>query len=184
MIEYAYEVQIEDAVALIRSAVEGHEGTWADLGAGRGTFTRALASVLGAGSRIIAVDRDPGAVAEIEQIGDPRVTAQLGDFTSAVDLPPLDGILLANALHFVKDAAAVLSALTQRLQPAGRVVLVEYDRRAASRWVPFPISIASLNDLAKAAGLSRFRVVESRPSNYEGIIYCAVATALEARKSL
>lgn len=55
------------------------------------------------------------------------------------------------------------------------MVLVEYDRRAASRWVPHPISITSLGKLALTAGLSKFRVVESRPSNYEGIIYCAVA---------
>ena len=171
-------MKIEDAATLIRSAVEGHEGTWADLGAGRGTFTRALASVLGADSRIFAVDRDAGAVAEIQQIPDPRVTARQGDFTTQLELPPLDGIVLANALHFVKDAGATLKRLVELLAPEGRVVLVEYDRRAASRWVPYPIGIASLNDLAKAAGLSKFRVVESRPSNYEGIIYCAVATSL------
>ena len=171
-------MRVEDAVALIRSAVEGHEGAWADLGAGRGTFTRALADVLGAESRIFAVDREAGAVAEIQQIADPRVTARQGDFTAALELPPLAGILLANSLHFVKDAGAVLQRLVTLLQPEGRVVLVEYDRRAASRWVPYPIGIASLNDLARAAGLSKFRVVESRPSNYEGIIYCAAAERL------
>ena len=175
-------MQIDDAVALIRSAVEGHDGRWADLGAGRGTFTRALARILSADSRIVAVDRDADALAEIERWAKaeaPNVTTAQGDFTGELVLPEspaaFDGLLLANALHFDKEPGAVLARLTKLLSPAGRVVLVEYDRRAASRWVPHPIAIASLGTLAEAAGLSKFRVVESRPSNYEGIIYCAVA---------
>jgi ubiquinone/menaquinone biosynthesis C-methylase UbiE len=185
-------VQIEDAVALIRSAVEGHDGRWADLGAGRGTFTRALARILSPESRIVAVDRDALALAEIgswAKMEAPNVTTVQGDFTSDLALPEapvaFDGLLLANALHFVKEPGAVLARLVRLLKSAdpshplgmtsGRVVLVEYDRRAASRWVPYPISIASLGALAQAAGLSKFRVVESRPSNYEGIIYCAIA---------
>ena len=171
-------MQIEDAAALIHSSVEGRQGTWADLGAGRGTFTRALARILGAGSKIYAVDKEEHAVAELDawaKAEAPNVTAVRGDFTQQVDLPQLDGILLANALHFTKDAGAVLARLTRLLVPGGRVVLVEYDRRAPSRWVPHPISIASLKELAAAAGLSRFTVAESRPSNYEGIIYAAHA---------
>ena len=173
-------MQLEDAVALIKSSVSGRDGVWADLGAGRGTFTRALVEILGPASRVIAVDRDAASVAEIERWAResaPNVVAIRGDFTEALTLPeaPVDGILLANALHFVKDQAKVLSRLTPLLRPGGRVVLVEYDRRAASRWVPYPISIASLPTLAGAAGLAKFTVSESRPSNYEGVIYVAHA---------
>jgi SAM-dependent methyltransferase len=175
-------VKLSDAVALIRSAVEGggeaQAGVWADLGAGGGTFTRALAEILGAESRIYAVDAASAAVAELEALAkkDPRITALEGDFTGQLDLPPLDGMLLANALHFHKDAGALLARLAKLLRPGGRAVLVEYDRRAASRWVPHPIAIAALPALAKAAGLGKFTVVESRPSNYEGVIYTAVAS--------
>ena len=173
-------MQLEDAVALINSSVAGRDGVWADLGAGRGTFTRALAQLLGANGRVIAVDRDPGAVAEIASWREDEhaaVVAVQGDFTGELALPEtlLDGILLANALHFVKDGGAVLARLVHLLRPGGRVVLVEYDRRAASRWVPYPIAIAGLQQLSAAAGLGKFTVSESRPSNYEGIIYTAHA---------
>ena len=175
-------MQLEDAVALIKSSVAGRAGTWADLGAGRGTFTRALAEVLSPDGRVIAVDRDPTVVAEIERWAAesaPGVTAVVGDFTATMMLPatPLDGILLANALHFVKtqEQGALLARLANLLADDGRMVLVEYDRRATSRWVPYPIPIARLQELAAAAGLTRFTVSESRPSNYEGIIYTAHA---------
>ena len=171
-------MQPDDAITLIHSSVTGHEGTWADLGAGRGTFTRALSQILGADGRVIAVDSDAREMADLQTWASaeaPNVTAIAGDFTGTLDLPPLDGVLLANALHFVKDQTGVLARLVKLLRPDGRVVLVEYDRRSASRWVPYPISIAGLPTLARAAGLSRFTVAESRPSNYEGVIYTAFA---------
>ena len=170
-------MQTADAVALIRDAVEDGGNRWADLGAGRGTFTRALVEILGADGSVIAADRDAGSVAELQELAKttPCVSVVEADFTQGIQLPPLDGILLANALHFVKDAGAVLARLVTSLEPGGRVVIVEYDKRAASLWVPYPIGIADLPKLAGAAKLSRFTVTDSRPSNYEGTIYCAVA---------
>jgi SAM-dependent methyltransferase len=176
-------MRVEDAIALIQPAVLEHDGTWADLGAGNGLFTRALAQLLSTESHVIAVDSDPAAFAELERLasGSAKVTAMHADLTSDFSFAqPLDGILLANALHFVKDSGAVLARLVKLLRPGGRVVLVEYDRRPASRWVPFPVAINDLPTLAAAAGLTRFTVVESRPSNYEGIIYAAVATRPDA----
>jgi ubiquinone/menaquinone biosynthesis C-methylase UbiE len=175
-----------DAAAFIKDAVLGHDGVWADLGAGTGTFTRALLELLGDESRIYALDRDASAVADLTRWAEseaPTVTAVQGDFTEEFVLPglgdsQLDGILLANSLHFAKDSAAILTRLVKMLRPGGRVVLVEYDRRAASRWVPYPISIAQLPALAAAAGLSRPRVVESRPSEYGGILYAATMERL------
>jgi len=60
-----------------RGAVAGQDGAWADLGAGEGTFTRALSEILGAASRIYAVDRDRAAVAELEAWADLAPALQL-----------------------------------------------------------------------------------------------------------
>ncbi len=168
-----------EAAEFIASAVGASAGTWIDVGAGTGTFTRALRSLLGPERRIHAVDNDPAAIAALRGIGD-DVVPVLADFSKPFDLaapgaPPFDGMLLANALHFVPDAEQVLKRLVKLLAPT-RVVIVEYDRRAASRWVPFPIASARWPELASAAGLTDARVTARRRSRYAGELYAAVAT--------
>jgi hypothetical protein len=49
---------------------------------------------------------------------------------SGVESRPLHGVRLP-----------VVIRLVERLRPGGRVVLAEYDRRAHSRWVPYPIPL-------------------------------------------
>ena len=173
----------DQAVALITSAVPKGPSTWADIGAGDGTFSRALAQLLGPKSRIYAIDRDRRAVAALERWARKapvEVIPLNADFARPFELPginepALDGILLANSLHFVPDAGAVLARLVEWVRPGGRVVLVEYDRRAASRWVPYPIPAASLDALAASAGLSPPAVVATRPSSFGGMLYAAAA---------
>ena len=182
-----------EAVALIAAAVGVPAGdgprTWADLGAGSGVFTRALASLLGPRSMVYAMDRDVEALAAMASPtrtaarDTARIVPVVADFTRPFELPglerepaaSLDGLLLANALHFVRDQAAVLARLTTLVRPGGRVVLVEYDRRAASRWVPYPIAVERLPALAEAAGLTAPVVTATRPSAYSGVLYAARA---------
>lgn len=179
-------MEIHDAIELLREATgeETRSSVWADLGAGTGTFTRALATSLGAGSTIYAVDDDARAVNALERLprtGFVRVIAVKADFARPFELPglgdnALDGILLANSLHFVRDAQDVLSRLAGRLRPGGTAVVIEYDRREASRWVPYPIPIARWPELAAAAGLVGAKITATRPSAYQGILYVGSAT--------
>lgn len=113
------------------------------------------------------------------------------DFTRPFDLPGLeeprlDGILLANALHFVADAGVVLGRLAAWVRPGGRVVLVEYERRPATRWVPYPIPVARLAELATSAGLSTPVITATRPSAFGGVLYVAAADRLadDAKRGL
>jgi trans-aconitate methyltransferase len=154
---------------------------WADFGAGDGTFSRALAARLGAGSRIYAVDRDSDALASLARAGGASGVELIpiaADFTTPMRLPgsapqELDGMLFANALHFVRDQASVLSRLVTWLRPGGSVVVVEYDGRRANRWVPYPIGVAQLERVVAAAGLSPPVITATRPSVYGGTIYVA-----------
>jgi len=172
-----------EAVDLIGAAIPRRAGTWADLGAGDGTFTRALVELLGQSSRIFAVDRDARALATLERWAKKNaanVIPVVADFTGPFDLPGLDqpmldGMIFANALHFVRDADTVLARLTAHVRPGGRVVFIEYDRRAANRWVPYPIPADRLPALAVSAGLSTPVITATRLSAFGGNLYVATA---------
>jgi SAM-dependent methyltransferase len=169
----------EERIALIREAVTDRERVWADLGSGSGAFTSALASCSAAGSRIYSVDVDAAGLREQEREIRGRfpgvgLTVIRGDFTAAIDLPPLDGILMANALHFQKDACGVLSHVAKWLKPEGRLLLVEYDTDRRGPWVPYPVPSSRLGEIAACAGLSAPRVLGFQPSSYHGRMYAAV----------
>ena len=172
-----------EAEDFLSKAVPRSPGIWADLGAGTGTFTRALAQILGPGSTVYAVDCDKDAIAKLARAGTiagVTLIPVVGDFTRALELPgaapgTLDGILLANALHFVAPAetARVLQSLVGWLRPQGNVVLIEYDRSRANRWVPYPIEIGRLAEVAELAGLPAPVISGTMPSRFTGTMYIA-----------
>lgn len=136
-----------DHVALIRGAVEGCPGAWADLGSGEGAFTLALADLLGAEGAILSVDLDAGALRGQERAMGRRfpgalITYRRADFTKpgmlGVEPGSLDGLVMANSLHYVRDQAALLGGLVALLRPGGRFVVVEYDTDTGNHWVPYP----------------------------------------------
>lgn len=173
-----------DAIALISGAMPEHPGrVWADFGAGDGTFTRALVELLGSDAQVYAVDRDATALASIDQWPTSlraNVIPVVADLSQQFELSglgqtPLDGALFANALHFIRNAEDVLARLVARVRRGGRVVIVEYDRRGPSRWVPYPIPSERLPALAAAAGLAPPIIITTRPSAYGGDLYVAAA---------
>ena len=180
-----YNMNTREAVALISAALPVRPGrVWADFGAGDGTFTRALIELLGAESRVYAVDRDADALASMDHWPNAeraRVIPVVADLAQSIELPELDGALFANTLHFIRDHATVLARLVKLVKPGGRVVLIEYDRRAASQWVPYPISSSQLPSLAAAAGLAPPVITSTRRSNYGGELYVAACDVLPER---
>ena len=164
-----------DHVRLLRGGVT-RGGTWADLGAGTGAFTLALSELVGPGGEVIAVDRDRGALRELERAlrpGGAAVRTLGADFTKPIDLPSLDGIVMANSLHFVRDKAPVLALAHRMLKPLGRLLLVEYDADKGNHWVPYPLSFETWRALADASGFSGTRKLASEPSRFLGRIFSA-----------
>lgn len=170
---------IEEARMLIgRLPLPPHPQRWMDLGCGGGTFTLALAELLPAGSSIVAWDMNAFALRHIPQKHNGvNITTQQADMLRAPFPTSLDGILMANALHFVKDQGILLSATKKALRENGCLLLVEYDTdMPVPTWVPFPVSFQRSIVLLPQHGYSVPQQLGDRPSAYgRGDLYAAFA---------
>ena len=171
----------EDHLALLAGAVAAGPATWADLGSGTGSFTIALAEHLGGRGKIISVDRDWRALGEQERAlrsRFPHLDLQVitADFTTLTDMSGLDGVLMANSLHFQRDAAGFLGRVKTWLDPGGILIVVEYDIELPNPWVPHPMPWRRFAALAQSGEWSGVRLLDSRPSRYHRRVYSAAAT--------
>lgn len=169
-----------DHVNLLRGGVEGAGSVWADLGAGRGAFTLALADLLGRTCEIHAVDRDASALRENARVMRARfpranVTYYAADFTLPLELPLLDGIVMANSLHFQDDQPAVVRRLREQLAPGGRFLIVEYNLQRGNFAVPHPVPYTAWERLARDAGFEHTELLARRSSRFLHEIYSAVS---------
>ena len=167
-----------DHVGLLRDGVTA--GVWADLGSGDGAFTLVLADLLGPTGRIYSIDRDEHALRDQQRAIASRFPAGVveyveADFTGPLELSRLDGIVMANSLHFERDQEGLLRRLVSHLAPAGRFLLVEYDTDRGNTWVPYPLPFAAWSALASRVGLVDTRLLGRVPSRYLGSIYSALS---------
>lgn len=172
-------MELNVAVRLIKRGVDknSEHKVWADLGSGKGLFTQALATLLSGNSKIYAVDKDGQPLQGIEPNNkDVTIEKIRKDFVyDDLGLEPLDGIIMANAFHFVEDKTALMTMMRKLLKPAGRIIFVEYDTDQSNPWVPYPISFLSLLDFAKANGIHDITKLDEEPSIYDHAeIYSAV----------
>lgn len=178
---------LAEAIDLLSPAIGPDDLAWMDLGAGSGTFTEALANIIGTEGTIVAVDKDQTAIEKLRTrvrslpTDAASVSVVNGDIANLASLPgsgqvEFHGALLANVLHFFRDPERMLRTVSSKLASHGRVVLVEYDRVSASRWVPYPIPMERLPRVGDSAGFESVRVVAERPSRFGGRLYCAVLT--------
>lgn len=98
-----------DHVNLLKPANLPPGGVWADFGAGGGAFTLALRELTGSTADIFAIDKDGARLNGLEReyrnhFGDTdNLHIISGDFTRLLDLPVLDGAVMANSLHYFKN---------------------------------------------------------------------------------
>lgn len=172
-----------DHVALLaRGVTQGEGGTWADLGSGAGAFTLALADLIGPHGIIHAIDRDRAALGELRStfvsaVPQAELRARTGDFTRPLDLADLDGVVMANSLHFVENKAPVLALVRGYLRHGGRLLVVEYDSDRGNPWVPHPLAFETWRELATDAGFAETRKLATVPSRFLRQIYSALSLA-------
>lgn len=169
-------MKISQATALIRTPLIewSRPQSWYDLGCGTGTFTTALALLLSSGSTIHAVDLDTKALDGIpNQFNGVAIHKIVGDLQSpSLRLPLVDGILMANSLHFIRDQHLLLRRL---LTVTERFLIVEYERFRPSSWVPYPVGFSRLGELFSEVGVERVEKFATLPSRFGGALYAAFA---------
>ena len=170
-----------DHVNLLRPANLKPGGTYADFGAGGGAFTLALRELVGIDAQIYAVDKDKSALRELENSHRARfnTTRNLlllpNDFSRPLDVPPLDGIVMANSLHFFKDKEKILHHVREFLKPNGALIVIEYNVDSGNMWVPYPLTFETYHDLAPRAGFTEPRWLAKVPSRFLKEFYSAIA---------
>jgi ubiquinone/menaquinone biosynthesis C-methylase UbiE len=169
-------MKISQATALIRAPLIewSQPQSWCDLGCGSGTFTTALAQLLAPGSTIHAVDLDQRALERIpDQYDGVEIRKILGDLRSpSLRLPSVDGILMANSLHFIHEQHLFLRRL---LSVTDRFLIVEYERSRPNPWGPYPVSFEKLHELFRESGVERVERLATHPSRFGGTMYAAFA---------
>jgi ubiquinone/menaquinone biosynthesis C-methylase UbiE len=172
----------QDHVCLIREGITVPGGVWAELGSGSGAFTLALADLLGPGASIYSIDRDSRALrnqASLMRTHFPSVQMEyrVADFTRPLSFPPLDGLLMANSLHYVRQKGPVLDLVHTYLRPAGRFLLIEYNAACGNIWVPHPLTYSAWEALVRQHGFPHTHLLRTVPSRFLREIYAAVSIA-------
>lgn len=166
-----YKKLLDPLTYLFASSTPQH---WADLGCGTGVFTEALAGYLPENSLITAIDLTH------QQLDDRMGNNVSVDFCQAnfvsEDLPTsnLDGILFANALHFVKDKEALIRKLEKQFKSTPTFLIVEYDHTQPNQWEPYPLPFAELDKMFNKLGYKKIERTGEKKSVYGGMMYACL----------
>lgn len=170
-------MKLQDAINLINHPdfSTSTPTTWADFGSGTGLFTNALAALLMSGSKIYAIDKKINAFKKSGVINDVLFETIAADFTAdSLPISDLDGILMANSLHFVTDKSSLLQKCSKYFKIREVFLIVEYDTDTPNPWVPYPVSFKTLKKLFLSMGFGSIVKVGEIPSKHHGTIYASL----------
>lgn len=160
-------MELASAISLIQHGIvkTAQPQIWADLGAGKGLFTNALSTQLASGSTIFAIDKSARELQHISIADTILLEKVVADFLKVeLNMAILEGVIMANTLHFVKDASAFLIKVRKRIKPSGRIIIVEYEMTTPNQWVPYPIGFDKIKILAKQTGFAAPSRLAETPS--------------------
>jgi ubiquinone/menaquinone biosynthesis C-methylase UbiE len=115
----------------IFAALQVDEGDWiADVGAGAGFFSFRLSERVGPSGKVIAQDIDADVLAELREAARREGFSNIETIVGSTDDPrlpeaALDGVLIVNAYHEMREYEAMLAGIKRALRPGGRLVVVD-----------------------------------------------------------
>ncbi len=117
------------------TALDLRPGMWvADLGAGTGYFSRWLDAAVAPDGAVFAVETEPNLVAYLRTRAERERTRTLIPVLASTDdprLPPhaFDLVLIVDTYHHLDARRAYLQRLGVALKPAGRIAIVDWEKR-------------------------------------------------------
>jgi len=158
------------------------KGIWADFGSGWGAFSLALRDLGGEEIVIYSIDKNESSLNEQKinfknKFLSSKIFFIKDDFTKPISLPKLDGILMANSLHYVKEQTEFLKFIKRYLKPNGIISIVEYNTDISNIWLPYPLSYNKFLSLANSNYINS-ELLASLPQEFGGEIYCARSFAI------
>jgi trans-aconitate methyltransferase len=173
-------MELREAISLIQTdeITQDKQTAWADLGCGSGLFTRALAAMLYTGSTIHAVDKNLSSFKVSSLPNHVILKTFESDFVrDDLSLENLDGILMANALHFVRNKKQFIEKLSPLFRSAPIFLMVEYDTDLPNPWVPYPVSFVTIKKLFTELGFHSVKKINEKKSRYRaGHMYSVIIT--------
>jgi SAM-dependent methyltransferase len=152
----------------------------ADLGAGNGELTVALAAEVGSSGRVYSTDIDPGS---LKQVGASVAAAKLANVrlvqSQAGDtmLPAncCDAIVVRRVYHHLTDAPAINASLLRALRAGGVLAVIDFPPLLSWPWpLDHGVDARRVTEEAVASGFQLVQVIEDWPGRGPLASYCAV----------
>jgi SAM-dependent methyltransferase len=152
----------------------------ADVGAGNGELTMALAGEIASSGRVYSTDIDPESLervrAAVRAAGLSNVTVvhSLGDDTR---LPAncCHAIVLRRVYHHLTDAAAIDASLLRALRPGGVLAVIDFPPLLSGVWpLNHGVDASRVTEEVVASGFQLVQVIDEWPGRGSLASYCAL----------
>lgn len=147
----------------------------ADVGAGKGQLTLALAREVGRSGRVFSTEIDRARLARLREAGLDNVTVVEAQGRET-GLPPgcCDAIVLRRVYHHLADPSSINASLLQSLRAGG--VLVVIDMPPPFSWLRGSLGVSAqvVTDEVKASGFELVQLISDWPGRGPLASYCAV----------
>jgi ubiquinone/menaquinone biosynthesis C-methylase UbiE len=165
--------RLKQVLALERGAVV------ADVGAGKGELTFALAREVGSNGRVFSTEIDPG---RLRRLREAVVGAKLENVTvveaysSETGLPPncCDAIVLRRVYHHLTDAPALAASLLRSLQPGGVLAVIDFPPPLFLSRGQFGVPAKIVISEVMSSGFELLRMIDDWPGRGPLESYCVV----------
>lgn len=151
----------------------------ADVGAGEGQLTFALAREVGPSGHVISTEIDPE---RLRALRESVAAARLGNVTvvegfageTGLSSACCDAIVLRRVYHHVSDPPGINASLWRALRPGGFLVVIDFPSPMFLGRGSFGVPAQTVIREVRSAGLELVRLIEDWPGRGPLPSYCAV----------